>query len=74
LDQAFEEMAETYQQPVDHIKGYYSQNQEGLALFKQTMLEKKALKVIIDNGQITEIKPKVETESTDMTEDTATEE
>jgi trigger factor len=74
LDQAFEEMAETYQQPVDHIKGYYSQNQEGLALFKQTMLEKKALKVIIDNGQITEIEPKVETESTDMTEDTATEE
>jgi len=63
LDQAFEEMAETYQQPVDHIKGYYNQNKEGLELFKHTMLEKKALKLIIDNGKITEIEPKEKTEA-----------
>ena len=68
LDQAFEEMSETYQQPVDHIKGYYNQNKEGLELFKHTMLEKKALKLIIDNGQITEIEPK---ENTEATEDAA---
>ena len=69
LDQAFEEMSETYQQPVDHIKGYYNQNKEGLELFKHTMLEKKALNLIIDNGQITEIEPKEETASA---EDAAT--
>jgi trigger factor len=74
LDQAFEEMAETYQQPVDHIKGYYSQNQQGLELFKHTMLEKKALKLIIENGQITEIEPKEVSETTETTEDAAAEE
>lgn len=74
LEQAFEEMAETYQQPVDHIKGYYQQNKEGLALFKHTMLEKKALKLIIDNGKITEIEPKEKTEETEPAEDAATEE
>jgi len=71
LDQGFQEMAETYQQPVDHIKGYYNQNQEGLQLFKHTMLEKKALKIIIDNGQITEVEPKVATETPDKADDGA---
>ena len=63
LDQAFEEMAETYQQPAEHIKGYYNQNKEGLELFKHTMLEKKALKLIIDNGKITEIEPEEKSET-----------
>ncbi len=71
LDQAFDEMAETYQQPVEHIKGYYTQNKEGLELFKHTMLEKKALKLIIDNGQITEMEPTEKTEKSEATEDAA---
>ncbi len=65
LDQGFQEMADTYQQPVDHIKGYYNQNKEGLELFKHTMLEKKALNLIIDNGKISEVEP---TEKTDAPE------
>ncbi len=65
LDQGFQEMADTYQQPVDHIKGYYNQNKEGLEVFKHTMLEKKALNLIIDNGQISEVEP---TENTDASE------
>jgi trigger factor len=65
LDQGFQEMADTYQQPVEHIKGYYNQNKEGLKLFEHTMLEKKALNLIIDNGRITEVEP---TEKTDSSE------
>lgn len=57
LDKGFQEMADNYRQPVEHIKGYYQQNQDGLAFFKHTLLEKKALKLIIDRGQIKEVEP-----------------
>jgi trigger factor len=72
MDQGFQEMADTYQQPVDHIKGYYNQNKEGLELFKHTMLEKKALNLIIDNGQISEVEPKEQAETSEETTDNAT--
>lgn len=71
LEQAFEEMSATYQQPVEHIKGYYNQNKEGLQLFKHTMLEKKALKLIIDNGQITDVEPEAKNESPEAAEEGA---
>jgi trigger factor len=57
LDQGFKEMADIYQQPVEHLKGYYQQNKDGLAYFKHTLLEKKVLKLIIESGQITEVEP-----------------
>jgi trigger factor len=57
LENGFQEMADTYQQPVEHLKGYYNQNKEGLTFFKHTLLEKKALNLIIDKGQITEVEP-----------------
>lgn len=55
--QGFQEMADSYGQPVDFIKSYYGQNKDGLSLFKHTLLEKKALKLIIDNSEITEVEP-----------------
>lgn len=55
LDKGFQEMADNYQQPVDFIKGYYDQNKEGLAFFKHTLLEKKALNLIINSNEIREI-------------------
>ena len=57
LDQGFTEMADIYQQPVEHLKGYYNQNKDGLAYFKHTLLEKKVLKLIMDKGRITETAP-----------------
>ena len=58
LENAFQEMADTYNQPVEGIKGFYSQNQEKLEMFKHTLLEKNALKLIIDNSDVTEVEPK----------------
>jgi trigger factor len=72
MDQGFQEMADTYQQPVDHIKGYYNQNKEGLELFKHTMLEKKALNLIIDNGLISEVEPEEKDETSKATAENAT--
>jgi trigger factor len=69
LDQGFQEMADTYQQPVDHIKGYYNQNKEGLEFFKHTLLEKKALNLIIDNGRISEVEPADNTDAPDKGDD-----
>lgn len=63
LDQGFQEMADNFQQPVEHIKGYYQQNKEGLEFFKHTLLEKKALKIIIDNGRISEVEPAEKSEA-----------
>lgn len=57
LDNGFQEMADNYRQPVEHIKGYYQQNQDGLTFFKHTLLEKKALNLIIDKGRIKEVEP-----------------
>lgn len=71
MDQGFQEMADTYQQPVDHIKGYYNQNKEGLELFRHTMLEKKALNLIIDNGQISEVEQAAQADTSEATDDNA---
>jgi trigger factor len=60
LENAFQEMADTYNQPVEGIKGFYSQSPEKLDMFKHTLLEKNALKLIIDNSEITEVEPKTE--------------
>lgn len=57
LDKGFQDMADTYRQPVDQIKAYYNQNKNGLEFFKHTLLEKQALKIIIDNSLIKEVEP-----------------
>ena len=57
LDQGFEEMAEGFNQPVEQIKQYLMAEQEKLDNFKHALLEKKAVKLIIDNGTITKAAP-----------------
>jgi len=64
LENAFQEMADTYNQPVEGIKGFYSQNKEKLDIFKHTLLEKNALKLIIDNSDVTEVQPQTEEKDT----------
>jgi trigger factor len=57
LEGALKEMSESFNQPLEEIKKYYDQNQDKLRYFKHTLLEKKAIKLIIDNSTITEVKP-----------------
>ena len=63
LDDGFKNMAEAFNQPADEIKKYYSQNKDGLEYFKHTLLEKKAIELIIDNGKIKEVEPKTKNDS-----------
>lgn len=56
LEKGLVEMAESFGQPPENIKRYYSQNPEKLDYFKHTLLEKKAIKLIIDSSEIEEVK------------------
>lgn len=60
VEEGLAEMAKSYQQPVDQIKTFYQSNKEALEVFKHTLLEKKAIKLIIENSQIEEVEPEKE--------------
>lgn len=57
---ALSEMAAAYQQPVEHIKQYYQQNPDRVDIFKHALLEKKAIKLIMDSNRIEEVAPEKE--------------
>jgi trigger factor len=64
LTQALQDMAASYGRPVDEIKTYYDQHPDDLAFFKHTLLEKQAIRLIIDNNTVEEIEPVLEDPST----------
>jgi len=66
LEEALNEMAANFKQPVEEIKKYYDQSKDKLEYFKHTLLEKRAIKLIIENSKIEDVDPeKVEAEDQD---------
>ncbi|MEE8480256.1 MAG: trigger factor [Desulfobacterales bacterium] len=57
LDAGYEEMSQNFQQSIEEIKKFYNQNKDKLEFFKQTLLEKNAIKLIIDNSLIEDKEP-----------------
>jgi trigger factor len=57
LEGGLKEMSESFNQPLEEIKKFYDQNPDKLRYFKHTLLEKKAIKLIMDNSTITDVKP-----------------
>ena len=57
LEGGLQEMSENFNQPLEEIKKYYDQNPDNLGYFKHTLLEKKAIKLIIDSSTIKDVKP-----------------
>jgi trigger factor len=57
LKAALNEMAENFKQPVEEIQKYYDQNKEKLEYFKHTILEKKAITLIIESSKIEDVEP-----------------
>jgi trigger factor len=57
MEKALNEMAENFKQPVAEIKNYYDQNKDKLEYFKHTLLEKKAIKLIIESSKIVDVDP-----------------
>lgn len=69
LEAAFKDMADTYQQPVESVKTYYNQNQDKLGLFKHALLEKEAIKLIIDHSTVEEVEGQLETPDHEKSEE-----
>lgn len=63
LEEGFEDLAANFNQPADFIRSFYNENPDKLGLFKHTLLEKKALKLIIDSNEVEEYVPSSESES-----------
>ena len=56
-DAGFQEMSESLGQPMDQVKSYYQKNREQLEYFKQALLEKQAISLIIESGTVEEVEP-----------------
>jgi trigger factor len=57
LEEGFEDLASNFNQSADFIRGFYNENPDKLDLFKHTLLEKKALKLIIESNDVSEYLP-----------------
>jgi trigger factor len=57
LEEGYADMAKSLNQPTEQIKAFYDQNKERLDFFKHTLLEKKAIRLIIDNSNIMDVEP-----------------
>ncbi|MFC1488794.1 trigger factor [Thermodesulfobacteriota bacterium] len=70
VDKGIEEMSATYNHPLEEIKNYYRENKDKLEIFKHALLEKRAIKLIIENGSVEVTEAEVETkpESEKMTD------
>lgn len=57
LEDGFKKMSEDFKQPVEEIKQFYIQNTDRLNYFKQTLLEKSAINLILENSNIENVEP-----------------
>ncbi len=64
LEDGLQEMAVSFNQPLEQIKNYYDQNKDKIEYFKHTLLEKKAIKLIIDSSNIEEVEAQQEDAAT----------
>jgi trigger factor len=71
LEESLNEMATNFNQPLEEIKKYYDQNKDKLEYFKHTILEKKAINLIIDASKIEDVEPEMEPTTGDESEKVA---
>jgi len=57
LNEAMQKMADSFQQPVAEIRRYYRENPEKLGGYKHALLEKKAIKLVLDGSTIEDVGP-----------------
>ncbi|MGB5158799.1 trigger factor [Desulfobacterium sp. N47] len=61
MQEGFKKISEDFQQPLEEIKEFYSQNMDRLNYFKQTLLEKNAINLILENSNIENVEAVLET-------------
>jgi len=60
LEAGYQEMADSFNQPAEVIKQFYAQHPDRVDVFKHTLLEKQAMKLIMDKSSIEEVEPELE--------------
>ncbi|MCG6892240.1 MAG: trigger factor [Desulfobacteraceae bacterium] len=60
LAKGLEEMSATTGQPVEVIQRFYKENKERMDMFKHTLLEKQAIRLIIGSSELEEVEPQRE--------------
>ena len=69
LEEGMAEMARSFNQPVEGIKSYYQQHPDKLQHLQYTLLEKKALDLIINHSEVEEVEPEVLEEAAEAGEE-----
>jgi trigger factor len=65
LQAGYQEMADSFNQPVEVIKQFYAQQPDRVDVFKHALLEKQAIKLIIEKSSVEEVEPELETPAED---------
>jgi trigger factor len=60
MQSEMKKMAETLKQGIEEIRQFYDQNKDRQEFFKHSLLEKKAIRLILDASEIQEVKPELE--------------
>jgi trigger factor len=59
MEDGFKDTAQTVNQSIDDVKNFYKQDNDKIEFFKQALLEKKAIKLIIEHSTIEEVEPEL---------------
>ena len=73
LEKGFADMAASFNQPLEQIKAFYDEGGDKLEFFKHALLEKQAIKLIINNGNIEDVEPVKEAAADQVDPETAEE-
>jgi trigger factor len=57
LNESLQQMADNFQQPVAEIRRYYREHPEKLDYFKHALLEKRAVKLVLESSRIEDVAP-----------------
>ncbi len=64
LENGYKNMAEAFNRPVEEIKNFYEQKGSNIEVFKTSLLEKKVIKLIIENSSQEIVEPELESKNT----------
>ena len=55
LKGTYQEVAQNYLRPVEEIEAFYNENPDKIGPLKYALLEKQAIKLIIESGQVEDV-------------------
>ncbi len=65
MKDGYKDMAKAFNRPVEEIKNFYEQKDSNIEFLKTSLLEKKALKLIIENSSQEIVEPELESKNTE---------